>query len=97
MSTHVATHVIFDMIHPRQEVKVAIDAAAQFQQDNIFRMTKVVWADGGWSWGKLWYFGGTNVVCRIGAGAYGDLTVWEHPVSPYDRAARRDAGLLEVA
>jgi hypothetical protein len=32
-----------------------------------------------WSWGKLWWSANTQGVCRIGAGAYGDATVWESP------------------
>lgn len=93
---HCAVAVIFEQIFPRAEVRVPIEEAAQFQNDHAgsHRMVKVEWPTGSWSWGKLWYFGGTNIVCRIGAGAYGDLTVWEHDISPYNRKALREAGIL---
>jgi hypothetical protein len=38
---------------------------------------KVEWADGGWSWAKAWYFGDCGALSRIGAGAYGETTVWK--------------------
>lgn len=89
----IASHIAFDMIeHPYREVIVTLAEAPAFQENNICRLARVIWAEGSciaspWSYGKLWYFGGTNIVSRIGAGASGDLTVWEHPVAPHDRKA----------
>lgn len=30
-----------------------------------------------WSWGKSWVWSDTGKIQRVGAGAYGDRTVWE--------------------
>jgi hypothetical protein len=97
--TEVATHIVFEAIYPRGTVTVPLNEAAAFQEAHAgsHRMEKVIWDDGGWSWGKLWYFGGTNKVCRIGAGAYGDCIVWEHSISPYNTKALREAGVLPMA
>jgi hypothetical protein len=96
MTNRTATHIIFEQIFPREEVRVPLADAAKFQDEHggSHRMTKVEWADGTWSWGQLWWFGGTSTVCRIGAGAYGNHVVWRHPISPYDRAALRQAGII---
>ena len=53
--------------------------------DAIGTVEHVVWQDGSTSYGKCWYFWtgetsrdetGKHVYARIGAGAYGDSTVW---------------------
>jgi hypothetical protein len=40
---------------------------------------KVIWEDGSWSWAKSWQmqFGDHFETVRIGAGAYGNMTIWE--------------------
>lgn len=50
-----------------------------------FIVKKVHWQDGSWSWGKGWYdnTAGDNVgprLCRVGAGAYGDMTILKRPL-----------------
>lgn len=99
-SNLIAVSVEFERIHPHEAgILVPLAEAAKFQEEHSgsHRMLKVHWASGGTSWGKLWFFGGTRVVCRIGAGSHGDLTVWEHPVCPYDRKARLAAGIDRAA
>lgn len=54
-------------------------------QFGYFIVTKVHWEEGHWSWGKGWYdnTAGDNVpprLCRVGAGAYGDMTILERPL-----------------
>lgn len=42
--------------------------------------TKVIWTDGSWSWAKSWchpWDGERHPLARIGAGAFGTLTVWQ--------------------
>ena len=93
--TKTAAAVIFQAIHPRAEIRIPLNEAAAFQQANAgsHRVVKIEWTTGDWSWGKCWWFSNSNVVQRFGAGAYGDMVVWEHPVNPYDRAARIAAGI----
>jgi len=43
-------------------------------------VSRVLWADGGSSWGKAWSKWSSerqaHVITRIGAGAYGDMTIY---------------------
>lgn len=77
------THAIFERIHPRAELApVPLVEAAQFDRDAAtrgepVRLVKVARANGDWSWGKAWWDRDTGRMVRIGAGAYGDLTVWK--------------------
>lgn len=58
-----------------QETATALATGAAYD------VTRVQWVDGGESWAKCWYLHATRqsetTGYRIGAGAYGDLTVLE--------------------
>lgn len=36
---------------------------------------RVIWDDGSWSYAKGWRFSDSAMMSKIGAGAYGDMTV----------------------
>lgn len=61
---------------------------ASYNRDEPVRLVKVLDSDGVWCWGKAWFATGNHPavragsiregdLCTIGAGAYGDHTVWE--------------------
>jgi hypothetical protein len=81
-----AVAIIFDRFNPAtslfEPVRVAIgDVGPWFEQQMAIGpgyplARKVEWADGGWSWAKAWYFADCGALSRVGAGAYGETTVW---------------------
>jgi len=44
---------------------------------------KIFWAHGTWSWGKSWSFWHevlkVHLISTVGAGAYGDMVIYERP------------------
>lgn len=79
------SHVIFQRIRTGAEVSVPIAEAEAWHNANgrePHRVTKVHDGDPTkFSWAKAWYFIETGSLARIGAGAYGDYTVWRHPAA----------------
>lgn len=78
-------------------------ALIQDDEDALGEVEKVVWQDGSTSWGTCWYWwtgadsrdeSGNHVYARIGAGAYGDQTVWTNQTlySARERRFARAAG-----
>lgn len=61
-----------EQIVPVEEAFAWADAQAK-----MWFPRRIIWADGSWSFGKGWWARGTGRLARIGAGAYGDLTVAE--------------------
>lgn len=78
---NVATHIVFS--YPMQpDISVPIAEAFDWsdQQDKMWHPKMVIWEDkryGGKSYAKGWWqrHGNGYKLVRVGAGAYGDLTV----------------------
>lgn len=64
---------------------------------SYWKVHKVEWDDGSWSWAKAWKFwvgprhgDGHYVYTRIGAGAGGEQTVWTNTTTVNPRIGRPD-------
>ena len=84
------THVVFEQIHPRAKIAVALEDANDFvincQALHISISVHSAYRHANpaqWSWAKEWSSwngdAGYWELNRIGVGAYGDLTIWTHP------------------
>lgn len=74
------SHVVFQHICPSQEVSVPFDQAEAYfcEHDGNVRINKVHGGDPDrWIWAKAWFWEGDRTIAYIGAGAYGDMIVWQ--------------------